>query len=117
MTSKELEDNLSDDGKSLLKQLKEIDADELSRVLSVFMKKSAFRKKREIIRSCSDFSKISGNLFWACRSVEKHPLGSGEWFGTILDHLECIRSDFKEKKFSTFFENFSSIFQRILACF
>ena len=43
-----------------------------------------------------DFSKISGNLFWACRSVEKLPLGSWEWFGTILDHLECIRSDLEQ---------------------
>ena len=57
-------------------------------------------------------------MFWACRSIEKHPLGSEEWFGTILDHLECIRSDFKEKKkFSTFFEDFSSIFRRILVSF
>ena len=51
MSMDDLEASLSEDGKALLEQLKAIETDELSRVLSVFMKKSAFREKREIIRA------------------------------------------------------------------
>ena len=64
-----------------------------------------------------DFWKKFRNSFWGCRVVETHSLGSGKWFGTTLDHLECSRSDFKEKKFVTFFQMFLKHFQRILACF
>ena len=43
--------------------------------------------------------------------------GVEEWFGTDLDSLEHIRSDFGEKTFLPFFQFFSLIFSAFLLLF